>query len=97
MTTVESCGDQLNVFIEDNGDTTPRESPSLEARIETLLAAEKIPLRRALFTEALRRVRDCRARGKMTLDENSDIMRILITASRIHEGDLPADIDLSKV
>lgn len=89
--------DQITVIFEGHEETTPRESPSLQTRIETLLAAEKIPLRRALFTEALRRVRGCRARGKMTLDEHSDITRILITASGIHEGDLPADIDLSKV
>ncbi len=97
MTTIETYGDQINVYIEGDQDTTPRKSPSLESRIESILAAEKIPLRRALYTEALRRVRECRARGRMTLDEHSDITLILITAGRIREGDLPPGIDLNTV
>jgi hypothetical protein len=97
MSTTAPIPDQITLIFEDNGDTTPRESPSLESRIETLLAAEKVPLRRALYTEALRRVRDCRARGRITADEHSDITRILITAGRVRDGDLPAGIDLNKV
>lgn len=93
----EPYPDQITVIIEGNEDTTPRQSPSLESRIESLLAAETVPLRRALYSEALRRVRDCRARGRMTADEHSDITRILITAGRIREGDLPPGIDLNTV